>query len=226
MLDIIKYLDDSFLVMKDHNIGPATPVIMRERVPYMNGEYDFSRITGDYTYGNRPVSLTYTCMSNIRDHMQNIYTNIITKLLSTSEIMIKMPGIRGYLKGTVESYSSLESFVYAGVFSINLSCYPFKVDDVEYGNTLWDDFCFDIDYLEPKTYLIEGTKTININNIGRTIVPVIQSDAVMKIKLNDYTTNLIIGENKDRKIKLLNGLNTLEVVGTGTIIFKFTQEFM
>ena len=74
---------------------------------------------------------------------------------------------------------------------------------------------------------INGYKNINLYNNGvNRIIPQIICDSVMEITINNSTYKLNIGENKDNRIYLNKGPNSIMVNGNGNIEFRFRKELV
>ena len=105
--------------------------------------------------------------------------------------------------------------------------YPFKIKEDYEGNNLWDDFCFETDYLQSRTFEVSGASLIELYNPGIiSATPLIITDSGMTISIKDVEYTLDEGENKISNLRLSPGNNSISVSGFGTIEFRFNREVL
>lgn len=180
MLDVIDYLkNDRGCVINEISIGPATPIIIQEQIPFSSKVYDFSRVAnkGYYNYNQRTIKVTATVMAEKKNSIDNLYSVITSRVASEASIKIQDDSFRGYYLGKLVNYSEMENNVFAGKFTLEFSCDPFKIDTVALGDDVWDIFQFDTDYFTSN--VIEMTTsassiTLIVMNAGVAKTPIIE----------------------------------------------------
>ena len=180
MIDVVDYLkNDRGCVINEISIGPATPIIIQEQIPFSSKVYDFSRVAnkGYYNYNQRTVKITATVMSNEKNSIDNLYSVITSRVASEASIKIQDDSFRGYYLGKFVGYSELENNVYAGKFTLEFSCDPFKIDIVALGDDMWDIFQFDTDYFTSNVIEMTTDNThvnVTMMNAGIAKTPIIE----------------------------------------------------
>lgn len=230
MLDIIKYLNDNEFTINSIKVGPAIPKIITKAIPYSNKILDFSKIMGSYNYEPRQAEIKIIFGSRYKQEFYNRFSLAITKLMESNEIKLKRAIEKGYYKGVVIGSSDIENIFTVGEVTINLRLEPFKYDDKLYGNTFWDTFCFETDYLEQNQYEITDSATIKVYNQGESVYPSITVTSNMNVTVDNgsgvgVSYSLVTGTTK-LNTKFNNGLNTITVTGNGTLTINFTQQYL
>lgn len=222
-----KSYDDYSLVIESISIQPPVPKTIKEDVPFMNGSYDFSRINGERYYEERPIEIVFAYKGRNKEHVQDIYSDILQWLYEAPKGNINIDNIVGYhFIGEVNSISSFETFIKTAKLSVLFVCSPFKESDTEYGDDIWDIFNFERDYMEQSVYSVSGTTSIEIYNTGRKIVPEIITNSSITLNNNGVTAIFNSSKTKDYNFKIIPGKNTITATGTGTIEIKFRKEML
>lgn len=230
MMDIIDYLEENDFIINDVDTGSATPIIRTKQIPFSDKILDFSKITGSYNYSERTGYVKVAYGSGYIKEFYNRISLAMTKLLESEQVKIKRPEEKGYYVGVITGYSSIKDLVRVGEITINLRLDPFKYDDKPYGNTLWDTFCFETDYLEQNQYEITDSATIKVYNQGESVYPSITVTSNMNVTVDNgsgvgVSYSLTTGTTK-LNTKFNNGLNTITVTGNGTLTINFTQQYL
>jgi phage-related protein len=131
-----------------------------------------------------------------------------------------------YFYAEVEEISNFEEILNFGRITITFIADPFKKGINEVGNEAWDTFNFETDYMQDIEFDVNGTKTISLYNPGRIVAPLVNCTSSITVINNGYTANFIAGDNKDWRLKLQPGANTLSINGTGHIKFIFRKELL
>lgn len=217
------------VVMHSKVIQSPSKKKIKTSVPFMNSEYDFSTVAtnGEITYNNREITVVIGIPSESKERLQIEYSKMLTWLVDVNKSRLIFDDIPDYyFMAEVESATTLEQLMEFGRLTVTFTAEPFK-NSIQYiGSELWDTFNFEEDYMEDVEFDVSGSKTVTLYNPGRLIVPVINSSAVMKAKVNGYTANLIEGNNKDLKFKLKKGSNSIIITGYGHVEFIFRKEIL
>lgn len=208
---------------------PPDVKTIKEDVPFMNGYYDFSTVGsgGEIVYTERKIPCRLQYKSNSKAAMMVKYSQLLEWLLSGSHDLIYTgePDVKYAAK--VEQAPSFEIFQSrGGILQFEFNAEPFKHGISLVGEEPWDTFNFEIDYLQSNSFDVSGTSIFSIYNPGRSIVPIVNCDSSMTVINNGYTANFLSGDNRDWRFKLIPGLNSITVTGTGNIKFIFRKEVL
>jgi predicted phage tail component-like protein len=218
---------DFKLCIEERIISSPAKKKIKESVPFMNGNYDFSTVgsNGEIVYDTREVKIKFGLPTRSKSELYTLYSEILEWLVDAGQqqlIFSDMPDY--YFLGEVESATSIEEVLRMGRLEVSFTCEPFKIGTSEAGNQLWDTFNFLTDYMQDTTYTVIGSKTITIYNAGRAVVPVVNCSTAMACVLNGYTVDFVTGDNTDYSFKLSKGTNTIIITGTGIISFNFRKQ--
>jgi predicted phage tail component-like protein len=220
---------DFKLCIEERIISSPAKKKIKDSVPFMNGNYDFSTVgsNGEIVYDTREVKIKFGLPTRSKSELYTLYSEILEWLVDAGQqqlIFSDMPDY--YFLGEVESATSIEEVLRMGRLEVSFTCEPFKIGTSEAGNQLWDTFNFLIDCMQDTSFTIAGSKTVTIYNAGRAVVPVVNCSSAMSCNHNGYTANFATGDNTDYNFKLLSGANTIAVIGTGTISFNFRKQIL
>lgn len=226
----LKSYDDFNLMIKTVEVSYPTPKLIKNTVPFQNGEYDFTELYGDTPYENRIIKLEFEYERfkvYDRTKLNSLYTEIINWLYGAGESKLKIDYEVGYFKGRVTSISPIEVLNGTGKISVEFNCYPFRIYEEAEGNDIWDIFNFDLDYSQDTSFEVNGELSIDLFNssiINKT--PEVTCSAAMDVIKNGITYKFNPGVTKDWRFILNKGSNNLLIKGTGTIKFKFIKEVL
>ena len=122
------YADYGLYVSK-RKIGLPAKKSIRKTVPFMNGYYDFSRINGSDTWGERSISYTFDIVCNTVEETDREVTRILNWLGNIYEADIyddTMP--EHHFHGSFSTATPTESEDGEKVeLTVTFICYPFKI---------------------------------------------------------------------------------------------------
>lgn len=220
---------DIGLTIVNFSIQPPSKTKVKETVPFMNGEYDFSTIgsCGDIVYGTRNIKVKFNLVGRTKAELYTQYTEALRWLEDTSKGNLNfdfMPEF--YFQGEVENVPSFEeAIVKFATLEVEFICDPFKISTSYMGDDIWDTFNFLTDYTQyTNEFIISGSTTVTMYNNGRNITPNINVDSAMTVTFNGQTYNLNIGDNTLWGLKLKNGKNDLIFSGNGKAKILFRWE--
>jgi len=227
----IKSYDDLKIETEFIDIQPPSKKKIKDSVPFAHGSYDFSTVgsMGEPVYTERIVKAGFNITkSTSRATLYNKYSEVLSWLLEAGKsqlIFTDMPDC--FYLAEIENAPTFEEVLRRyGKMEVEFIAEPFKYGvDLE-GNKEWDTFNFEVDYLQDTEFDVTGSAIVSIYNPGRTIVPTVNCDSSMAAQTNGYTANFIAGDNKNWRFKLKNGLNTINITGTGHIKFIFRKEML
>lgn len=224
-----KHNKDFNVAMESKTISFPSKKKVKDSVPFMNGEYDFSTIgaNGEITYENREIKIVLGFPAANKEKLQVMYSNVLEWLVDSGKQQLIFDEIHDYyFVAEVESNSSLEEIIAYGKLEIIFTALPFKYSVDYVGNDIWDTFNFEEDYAQDVNFTINGNKTITIYKPGRNVRPTIYSSSNMSMTYNGKTYNLTSGNNNIYGFYLTQLENKLTFSGTGTIKFIFRKEVL
>lgn len=216
---------DEGIQIISYDLGAPTPKIVTETVPYMNGEYDFSRLNNTLYYNSRTLTVTfqithfvmYTQAMNVNDIYKQ-YFSFKSLLLSQGTGNLDITNLVQFpatLTGSCTNVTGLSQLPFGGTFTATFTCDPF-INLGTYGEQLWDEFSFIDGLSEFPTYPINGNTTVPVYNPG---VPA-------KCSFTGANINIIsnLQALSDGSYILPSGINNVEFTGQGTLYINFEKE--
>lgn len=200
-----------------------------ENIPFMQGVHDFSMILNERIFNNRKISYTFWLPNRMYGQRKLIEQDTKRKLMMNGTAMLYDSHDESfYWLGKCEEVKVIDDEETKTLeVRISFDCYPFMLADSEFFTDVWDTFNFNHHVSVFTKYFIRTSKKIFLINTGdASISPTIITDSDMRITLRGQQYTFKTGENKDFLMKLERGLNVLEILGTGTIRFRFRTEVM
>ena len=226
----LKSFDDFELKIKSVEVSYPTPKIIKESVPFQNGEYDFTELYGEITYSNRSIKVNFEYdgfKAATRNRLYTFYTKVINWLYNAGENELIIDYEVGFFKGRVVYVSSIEVLSGSGEITVEFDCYPFRIYKQFEGSDIWDDFNFELDYIQETKFDVEGSRSINIiNSSSKKIIPTVICSGNFDVVKGAITHKFNIGTTKNWRFILDKGENNLILNGTGNIEFVFRKEVL
>ena len=222
-----QHSSDYGLIMRYFIPQLPAPKKIKAEVPFMDSVYDFSTIAtnGEKVYGQREVKVGFAILANSKGQLHAMYSNAMRWLIENPQgKLISDYIIDVYFLAEVEDAPDWSEVQETGEFEVTFTAEPFKYGIDLMGELIWDNFNFETDVLQELTFIVAGTKTVDIYNPGRSICPKINASTNMSVVLNGYTLNLVAGDNINYRFRFKYGHNTVAINGTGTLEFIFRKE--
>lgn len=220
---------DFNLILERKTILPPGKKKIKIDVPFMNGSYDFSNVGtgGEPMYTERTIEVTLGLPTRSKENLHVMYSMVLEWLQDTGRGKLIFDDICDYyFIAEVEGVPSFEEMLRFGKLNITFIAQPFKYGVNLEGSDIWDTFNFEVDVVQATEFDVEGNKTVNIINVGRSVTPIINVNAPMAITINSKNYNLNIGNNKIYGLKLQMGDNSILINGTGHIKFIVRKEML
>lgn len=220
---------DFSLIMESKKIQPPAKKKIKQEVPFMNGTYDFSTVAtnGEPIYGERQIEVMMVLPTRSKEKLHILYSQVLEWLVDTGRQQLIFDDICDYyFEAEVEGISNFEEIIRIGRLKIAFTAQPFKTGVNLEGTDIWDTFNFEVDISQDTEFNINGSKIVNIINVGRAISPIINVSSNMSITYNNKSYSLAKGDNKLYGLKLQSGDNSIVVNGTGDIKFIFRKEVL
>lgn len=218
---------DFGLTIKSKSINPPKKIKTKETVPFMNGSYDFSNLYGEQTYEERELGYVFNLICETKLELNTEKIKVLDWLLNSFKGALKDDTIPGlYFNAECENIDFKESGRYAEITATFIA-YPFKIGLHDEGNIPWDDFNFELDYMQDTKFDVSVSKSIEIINSGsRKITPTVVCTDEFDVIKNGITYKFNAGTTKDWRFNLDIGLNNLTLNGSGNIEFIFRKEVL
>ena len=216
---------DFGMTLKSKNIGNPKKRKIKETVPYMNGQYDFSMLHGDQTYEERSLQYVFNLIDQNKELMNARKVAALNWLEAGCQEILWDDAIPGYYFLAECTDIDFKESGRIGELTATFTAYPFKIQQAEAGELLWDDFCFLTDYLQETRFTISGITSIDLYvNSAAQITPMVSCSADMSILMGDTQYSFPPGDTQDYRFQLACGLNQLTVTGNGIIEFHWHNE--
>lgn len=206
---------------------PPAEKDVRENIPFMQGDLDFSGIMGVRYFENRELVYVFELVDYNYESRKVDRTFLTNWLMSGGRQKLYDDHDRGYYyKAKCTAIETVDNY-HGTSYRITFDGYPFKIDELPEGNDIWDSFNFLLDYAQVTKFEIKGSETIRLFNPGANLaIPVIKASAPFTIRKNNITYNIPQGESKSHEFFLPSGENVLTVQGSGSIEFIFNKELI
>lgn len=217
---------DIGLTIKSKKIGFPSPNIITDSVPFLNGIYDFSKIYGEISYGERVLKYVFNIIGFDKIDMNFLKIKVANWLKTAENKILKDDSIVGYyFLGKVTNLDFVEKNS-IGEIEVEFTCYPFKFRDELEGDLTWDNFNFELDVLQQVEFDIkDGREVILYNFSSRKIYPRIITDSDFEL-IKGNTIYILYPQSEKFKFALEVGENKFYVIGNGTIKFEFSKEVL
>lgn len=219
-----KHTEDFGLILLSRDIGSPTKNKIKEKVPFMNGEYDFSLMYGEQTFGQRQLVYTFDVSHLTHELLMYKLSELENWLLGTTEVNLHdddYPDTH-FKAECIDVIRSDDDWI--GEITVKFSAYPFRVSN-ENENDMWDIFNFETGVSQELTHNISNSKVIDIYNNGiNKIYPIIVASGDMQLIMDNKTYNIKAGTTNTWLFAFKRGLNRITINGNGTIEFIFRKE--
>lgn len=194
------------LILGSKEIGSPEPKVNQIEIEGGDGVLDLTEFFGEVKYKNRPLSFKFSKTNIVPDGFLALYS-LVQNLLHGKRMQIILdddPGNFYYGRVTINEWKSNKNI---GEIVIDVDAEPYKYKLAE----------------TVVSKAVSGTATITLNNSRKRVVPVITTDAEMKIAFGNYTGTFSKGTFTIPELELIEGANTVTVTGTGTISFSYRE---
>lgn len=200
-----------------------------ESVPYMQGVHDFSNLLGERVYNNRTISYTFHMEQKEVERRKLTQTSFENELMNQfNQRLYDTYTPRFYYRAKCIGVSTQDDHVYNRlIITMDFDAYPFKIDTLEEGHDIWDEFNFEIDYAQPVSFEVNGELEVTIVYGGSgSVAPTVTASAPFEIIASRQTTLVPFGTSKNEVFRLRYGENKMLIKGYGTIDFKIYKELI
>lgn len=217
-----------FLLERDAPTPDEKEII--ESIPLMQGELDFSMLTGDRIFESRELKYKFIALTRPYSE-RKILENTIKRLVmphGKSNLYDTHDG-KFFWYGKCKSVDVDDDAEYDCLTVVlTFKCYPLMYSFYDYFDDYFDDFDLDTETAAYTKFPISGATEIEVLNTGSASVsPEVIASSPMTVKDESGTTYTYkAGTSVDYILTLKQGVNKLTVTGNGTIAFHFHKEVM
>ncbi|RFE01068.1 hypothetical protein [Streptococcus parauberis] len=217
-----------FLLERDAPTPDEKEII--ESIPLMQGELDFSMLTGDRIFESRELKYKFIALTRPYSE-RKILENTIKRLVmphGKSNLYDTHDG-KFFWYGKCKSVDVDDDAEYDCLTVVlTFKCYPLMYSYYDYFDDYFDNFNLDSDTAAFTKFPIAGATDILLYNPSDTAVSpkvIVSSQMTVTDDLGiSYTFKT--GTSVDYVLTLKRGINKLKVTGNGTIAFHFRSEVM
>lgn len=224
-----EHINDKFPNLKyvERSTPPPEEIPIKDSVIGMQGDYDFAiALFGERLYENR--ELTYFFNGKESDDNSKTFNKRLLEnwLLQGSYMPLyddKEP-MYYYMARCVGVDLDNDDGILKAPYTITFDAYPFKIKESIEGSPYWDDYDVS-DYYQENEFEVNGTTTIQMMNTGtKGIAPEIVLSSQMTITKGNNQFILSAGKHTIEDLRFETGMNTLNVIGNGTLKFIWHKE--
>ena len=207
--DDIHTFDDLNLILSVcPDMPPAKPKTTYIDIPGADGSLDLTEAHGEVRFSERENNYTFTMHPAESMTWEEKMTEV-SNLLNGKRMKMTLDKDEDYfwdVRVTVDDFAS-DKYLHQIVVSVRAMPYKFKQD------------------ITRRIVQLSGAaQTINLMNGRKSVYPTIEcSNNNTVIVFGDATFNLSAGKHEILDIQLKQGLNTLTVSGSGTVIFSYQE---
>ena len=207
---------------------PPEPKIIKQDVPFMHGSYDFSKLYGEVFYNERIINCKVKFKVRDERILLGKYSEVMEWLLGSNNSKLIYTGEpHMYYIASVTKAPTWDNFLKIGSLDIEFTAYPFKFREYNEGSIPWDDFNFELDYMQETKFDVSGSKFVNIiNPSSKNINPIVICSSEFNVIKDSTTYKFNGGTTKDWIFTLDKGENNLILNGNGSIEFVFRKEVL
>lgn len=194
------------LILGSKEIKAPEPKVEKIEIEGGDGDLDLTEFFGEVKYNNRSLSFTFSKM--------NIKPGDFLALFSTVQNAIHGKKMQVILDDDPASFYSGRVTVNEWKSNKNLGEIVIDVDAEPYKMKLAETVV---------SKAVSGSASIVLTNSRKRVVPVITTNAEMKIAFDGYSGTFSAGTFTIPELELHEGENTVTVTGTGNISFRYRE---
>lgn len=145
------YKDLGITMSPERNIGIPNKIKNKHRVPFSNVTYDFSRLYGEETYGERTLTYNFNIggIRATKEQMVSEKTKIVNWLMhSDGKQALYDDTIPGWhFLAEVEGGMVFQENWRTGILTVTFTAYPFMIRNIS-EDDVWDTFNFEYDVVQ------------------------------------------------------------------------------
>lgn len=197
------------LVLTAKNITPPEAKTNYVDLDGMSGSLDLSEsLTGEITFTDRTITASFWTDEGTRKDREKRLREITSALHGRKIKIIEPDEPERYFYGRVKISNITNNSAYA-TFTLEATCEPWRYS------------------LEDSSRTVEVNNSIASvvirNNGVKTVCPIITVIGSIRIAYGEIATTLVDGSYKMPEVRLYQGVNVVEVSGTGSVTFVYKE---
>lgn len=194
------------LILGSKEIKAPEPKVQKIEIEGGDGDLDLTEFFGDVKYNNRSLSFSFSKMNIKPGDFLALFSTVQNAIHGKKMQVILDDDPAFFYSGrvTVNEWKSNKNL---GEIVIEVDAEPYKMKVAE-------------------TVLstgVQGSITVKLWNSRKRVVPVITTNAEMKIAFDGYSGTFSAGTFTIPELELHEGNNTVAVTGTGNISFRYRE---
>lgn len=198
--------DDWHIILTKAEIPLPTPKTSTVDIKGADGLLDLSEVlTGDIQYNNRTIKLTFEMMDDTG------YYDLITTIsnyLHGKKVTIRLNNDDDYYYTGRAVINQWECVKRKGKIVIQVDCEPYKYAVIETIRTV---------------QVSNQTKTVTLMNNRKRVCPILDVTGKITLTINGVDYELAEGKQQLINFKLVEGNNSIQVSGNGTVKITYRQ---
>lgn len=216
-------------VINPKEIGFPSKNKVVQSIPFSSNIVDLSDMFGGQSYGERTIKFTFLLVKNDKDDLYTQWTKTVNWLMGTRGKMKLKDDVMSeyYYLGEAQEAPTWDEYVHHGKFTVEFTCYPFRIHELPEGNDVWDTFNFELDVAQMTHYTINSKRKITLFNTGQMDVnpQIIATDSFTLIT-PDKKYEVPAGVTDSPEFILPIGPTQMDVIGNGDITFNWHKELI
>ena len=217
------------LLLTHREDTPPEEKVIKESLPFVQGDYDFSRILGEAIRENRPVRYEFFIKEYNHEYRKTLEIKYENMLLNQGMARIYDTANLGYYfyGKCINAEVFLDSNWQQLKLVVTFDCYPYMISELKEGHDIWDEFNFELDVAQIPAFEVNGSREVTLYNAGASsVVPTIKASSEFTIEIDTISVTVSAGTHKSELIRLRKGENRIMLTGNGTIEFDFYKELI
>lgn len=201
----------------------------KEDLAYIQGDVDFSSISGDRVLNNKIQPYVFYIRDRKYSDRKAIKMYLENVLFRQGQGILKDTAIPfHYLKGKCSRVNVEDDHKYNRLLvTIDFDCYPYMISELPEGHNEWDKLLIQLDVVQDTEFTVDNEKEVVLINSGSVSVsPKIIANNNFSIQNDEFVLSVTDGETENEEFRLWPGENKLKISGNGTIKFEYYRELI
>lgn len=194
------------LLLKEKEIKAPEPKVQKIEIEGGDGDLDLTEFFGEVKYNNRSLSFTFGKMNIVPDGFLALYS-VVQNAIHGKKMQVILDDDPAFFYSGRVTVNEWKSNKNLGEIVIDVDAEPYKMKLVE----------------TVVSKAVSGSASIILANSRKRVVPVITTNAEMKISFGGYSGTFSAGTFTIPELELIEGNNTVAVTGTGNISFRYRE---
>lgn len=200
-----------------------------DAVPGVQGTIDYSMMFGQRLF--QPMTISYDFQKYVydaaeRSREETLIRNAIMQFGLSNLYDSNIPDNYYFLAKCSSSSVTNDPQYKKLTVALQFTCNPpFMICNIAEGNDEWDTFNFDYDVSQATSFTVSGTDVVPLINPGKTTLQTKMTvTGTVTVETKDISLTLGAGTYENTQVYLYPGINSVKLLGNGTISFEFYKE--